>query len=97
MIKFLDPRGSVATEKEAYDLSCDLGKIENSGLKIALLANGFPDSVLFMEKIRMALSRKLPKLRTQIWDKGNAGVAASKEMLDEIEADCHAAIAAYGH
>ena len=48
MIKYLDPRGSVATALEPYTLSFDLRNIDCSKIKVALLANGFPDSVLFM-------------------------------------------------
>jgi hypothetical protein len=97
MIKYLDPRGSVATALEPYTLSFDLRNIDCSKIKVALLANGFPDSVLFMEKIGTALRKKFSGMDTKIWDKGNAGVAASDEMLDEIVTDCQLAIAAYGH
>ena len=97
MLKFVDPRGSVATEIEPYHLSLNLRTQIGSELQVALLANGFPDSVLFMKKIGKALHEKFPNIRTRIWDKGNAGVPASEEMLNEIEADCQVVIAAYGH
>ena len=97
MVKFIDPRGSVGTKVEPYDLSVNVRTQIGSEVQVALLANGFPDSVLFMKKISLALRDKLPNIRTKIWDKGNAGVPASEAMLNEIEADCQAVIAAYGH
>ena len=97
MVKFIDPRGSVGTKIEPYDLSVNVRTQIGSEMQVALLANGFPDSVLFMKKISLALYEKFPNIRTRIWDKGNAGVPASEEMLDEIESDCQVVIAAYGH
>ena len=44
MIKFIDPRGRVATPIEPYKLSKIVRKNQGDGITIALLANGFPDS-----------------------------------------------------
>lgn len=97
MIKFVDPRGSSKREIESYELSLDLRANNGAGLTVALLANGFPDSEVFIEKVGEALKSRLPDIRTRLWNKGNAGIAASAEMLAEIVAGCQAAIAAYGH
>jgi hypothetical protein len=97
MIKFVDPRGSVATEMEPYELSKDIRANKGSGITVALLANGFPDSEVFIRKIGEAMQRRLPDIRSLVWNKGNAGVEVSDEMLQEILSDCQVAIAAYGH
>lgn len=49
MIKFIDPRGKVATPIEPYELSKNVRENEGEGLSVALLANGFPDSELFLK------------------------------------------------
>jgi hypothetical protein len=64
---------------------------------IGLLANGFPDSEVFLSKVATVLKERLPNVTTRLWNKGNAGVPASAEMLSEITANCQVAIAAYGH
>mgnify|MGYP006101560765 CR=1 FL=1 len=97
MIKFVDPRGASTTEIEPYELSKDIQADEGSGITVALLANGFPDSEVFIKKVGDAVKKRLPKIKTLFWNKGNAGVEVSDEMLKEILADCQVAIAAYGH
>ena len=97
MIKFIDPRGAISTPEEFYDLSLDIRPDAGSGVTIALLANGFPDSELFTKKVGAALEARLPNVCTLFWNKHNAGVAANDEMLDEIFSQCDVAVAAYGH
>ena len=97
MVKYLNPRASTAVETETYDLAHDVRVNDGSGVTVGLLANGFPDSELFLTKIASALERCLPNVETRLWNKGNAGVPASKEMLAEVTSSCQVAIAAYGH
>ncbi len=97
MIKIVDPRGTVATEIEPYELSKDIQANQGAGVTVALLANGFPDSETFIRKVGDAIQKRLPKIQTRVWNKGNAGVEVSDNMLGEILADCQVAIAAYGH
>lgn len=97
MLKFIDPRGNDATVIEPYTLSKDLRSGESSATTVALLANGFPDSENFLRAVAKALKKRLPDLQTKVWNKGNAGIEASDEIVAEIVADCHVAIAAYGH
>ena len=97
MIQFHNPEAETAVEDELYTLSHDISENEGENITVALLANGFPDSENFVKKVGEALVRKLPKLSTKFWNKGNAGVPASKELLEEIKATCQVAIAAYGH
>ena len=97
MIKFIDPRGKVATPIEPYEMSKNVRANEGDRLSVALLANGFPDSELFFKKLGEAIERRLPKISTKLWNKGNAGSPASEEMLDEITSSSTIAIAGYGH
>jgi len=97
MIRFIDPRGATATEMEPYELSRNIRVDKGSGITVALLANGFPDSEAFIRKVGEALQKRLPDIRTLVWNKGNAGVEVSDDMLQEILAHCQVAIAAYGH
>ena len=97
MVKYLNPRADTAIEIEAYDLTHDIRANDGSGVTVGLLANGFPDSELFLTKVASALQNLLPDLETRLWNKGNAGVPASREMLAEVTSSCQVAIAAYGH
>ena len=97
IMKFLDPRGASSRPQEKYDLSADIRVDGGAGISVSLLANGFPDSQLFLEKVADALKARLPDIQTRLWNKHNAGVAASDEMLDEMVVAGDVAIAAYGH
>lgn len=92
-IEFLDPRAEPLAAPEPYELARQL----EPGTTIALLANGFPDSVPFLRHVEAALGEAYEGLTFTHFDKGDASVVVSDEMLDEIEADCQAVIAAYGH
>lgn len=92
-IAFLDPRAEVATEPVPYELALDTAQAPS----IALLANGFPDSVAFLDQVEVALAGLLPDSRFVRFDKGDASSIASDEMLDAISAECSAVVAAYGH
>ena len=97
MIKFLDPRGTVSRQLEPYHNLLDVRQNEGSGVTIGLLANGFPDSELFVRKVGSAIQKRLPKIKAKIWNKGNPGIPVPEDMLQEIVADCHVVVAAYGH
>ena len=43
------------------------------------------------------LERLIDGIEVRVWNKGNASIAAPDAMLDEIQAQCDAVIAAYGH
>jgi hypothetical protein len=97
VLKFVDPRGNDATVIEPYTLSKNLKSGESSATTVALLANGFPDSENFLRAVGKALKKRLPDLHTKVWNKGDAAIEASDKIVAEIVADCHVAIAAYGH
>ena len=78
---------------EPYGLSAEL----REGDSVALFANGFPDSVAFLEHVEKALSHELPGINFVHYDKGNASALASEEHLSSIAESCSAVVAAYGH
>lgn len=96
MVRFHDPRARVGTNLESYDLARDVRVDNGKGVVVGLLANGFPDSDIFMGKVGEVIAERLPGVEVRFWDKGNAGLPANEAMLGEI-AKCDVAIAAYGH
>ncbi len=92
-MEFLDPRGVPSRVIEPYELAADL----NEGDTVALFANGFPDSVAFLEHVEKSLSRELPGVAFLRLDKGNASALASDEHLSTIAESCSAVVGAYGH
>ncbi len=96
MIEFHDPRGEVAVEAEPYTLSHSMAA-DGGGTTLGLLANGFPDSEAFLAKLAEVLQQRFPRLQVAAWNKGNASIPAPAEMLEEIQARCQIAVAAYGH
>ena len=97
MIRFHNPTAKTAVAPEPYELSCDIRPKDGADLTVGLLANGFPDSEVFIRKVGESIQKRLPNISTKLWNKGNAGVPASEEMLEEIAESCQVAIAAYGH
>ena len=92
-MEFLDPRGVPSRAVEPYDLRAEL----RAGDTVALFANGFPDSVPFLEHVEKALSHELPGVDFVHLNKGNASALASDEHLSTIAESCSAVVAAYGH
>lgn len=93
MVSFVDPRGVPADATLPYTLEHPL----DDGAVIGLMANGFPDSDTFLDHVANAVSNRLPAVRFERYNKGNASKPADIAMLDSVEADCDAVIAAYGH
>lgn len=95
MLRFHDPRAEVGIETEPYRLGIDLAGLNDC--RVGFLANGFPDSVPFLQAISDAMAKLLPAMDERHWNKGNASIPAPAAMLDEIEQDRQALVAAYGH
>ena len=95
MIEYHDPDARVGIEETPYELSLDMSG--ESGPSIGLLANGFPDSVEFLDELGKALRKLRPGIALRAYNKGNASIAASEQLLGEIGGDCVGVIAAYGH
>ena len=95
MIEFHNPQGERAVPADPYTLGIDLAA--NPLSVVGLLANGFPDSENFLRHVGTELERLIDGIEVRVWNKGNASIAAPDSMLDEIQAQCDAVIAAYGH
>ena len=90
---FLDPRGEPSRPIDPYQQTAAL----EAGETVALFANGFPDSVEFLEHIEKALAHELPGVNFVHYNKGNASSLASEEDVSSIAETCTAMVAAYGH
>ena len=58
MIKFLNPDAEVGVEQTPYNLSVAVDG--HAKTTIGLLANGFPDSVEFLNQVGEAVARRRP-------------------------------------
>lgn len=94
MIEFVDPRAEPGMPVEAYGLALES---VDEPLAVGLLANGFPDSVAFLDHVEKALAERLPAASFHRYDKGNASSVITDEMLDQVVDQCGAVVAAYGH
>jgi len=94
MLEFHDPRGVKGGESEPYTLGIDLARQNKA--RIAFLANGFPDSENFLQKIAEVLLEQIPGADVLQLNKHNASSIATEAMLDKMDG-YQAAIAAYGH
>ncbi len=92
-MEILDPRAEPLAAPEPYTLTRAL----EPGTTVGLLANGYPDSVAFLDHIEAALTEAFEGLSFKRYDKGNASIVAGEDLLADIERECHALIAAYGH
>lgn len=95
MIEYHNPAGQVALEIEPYSLSADI--TGGKEISIGFLANGFPDSESFLSEIQQAMQALEPNIAVHSYNKGNASMPASAEMIARIESECQAVVAAYGH
>ncbi len=94
MIEFHDPRAPTEVAVTPYLLGIDLES--GKDFTVGFLANGFPDSDVFLQEVATALTKRTG-VKAKHWNKGNASIPASPKILDEIKASCQAVIAAYGH
>ncbi len=92
-VQFHDPRAEPLAAPTPYRLRTDLDK----PIKVGLLANGFPDSVNFLDRVEEALGARLPNATFARYNKGNASITVPQPMLDDIVGTCDVAVAAYGH
>ena len=95
MVDYHDPKAEVNVEHFPYDLGITL--TGSNQTTVGLLANGFPDSENFLNHIADILLDREPGLTLARYNKGNASVPASAEILNGITNDCQAVITAYGH
>lgn len=94
-LRFLDPRAPRGQNDDPYGAT--LAVDPTGPVRVGLLANGFPDSVPFLEAVGRALSAYRPQVQVRLWNKGNASISAPEALLEEICGASDAVIAAYGH
>lgn len=94
-ITFLEPRAEPGLPTDPYAVA----RFDRTvPVTIGLLANGFPDSVAFLDEVEKALLAVAPAgTTTKRYAKPNASVVVSDKVLGSIAAECSAVIAAYGH
>lgn len=92
-IQFHDPRAAPLKPLEPYALCADLSQ----PAVIGLLANGFPDSVAFLEALEQALAPVLPRARFRHYNKGNPSIRVTESLLSTITSECAVVATAYGH
>ena len=95
MIEYHNPDARVGVEEVPYNLSVTIGSEDSTS--IGMLANGFPDSVEFLTELGAALQQLRPRIAVHAYNKGNASVPASEQLLGEIGGECVGVVAAYGH
>ena len=95
MIKYHNPEAKVGIDNTPYTLSTTIRGA--NAVSIGFLANGFPDSENFLNELSAAMQKLEPGMSVFAYNKGNASVPANDEMLAQIENDCDAVVAAYGH
>ena len=92
-VEYYDPRAEQMTRSQPYDLKVNL----SAAATLGLLANGFQDSVTFLEKLETALAAKLPEVKFKHYNKGDVSIVVTDEMLSSIASECSALVCAYGH
>jgi hypothetical protein len=92
-VQYHDPRAEPLIPAEPYRLKADL----SVPVTVGLLANGFPDSAVFLEAVAAALAAALPGAEFKHYAKANASIPASDETLELIVSECGAVVSAYGH
>ena len=95
MIEYHDPQANSSVAVTPYQLSVGLAAGKN--VTVGLLANGFPDSENFLNLVAEALEIEVPGISFARYNKGNASIPASAEILSGIASQCQAVITAYGH
>ena len=95
MIEYHNPEASVGIENRPYKLS--LALTGSNSVNLGFLANGFPDSVSFLNELQSAMQELEPGIKARAYNKGNASVPAGDQLLGEISGQCQGVIAAYGH
>ena len=97
MITFLDPRSEPSAPATPYAATW-VRPPTGQPIKIGLFANGFPDSVNFLEQLRLSLIDALPSGTEFVMrNKGNASAVATPQQVHELASQVHAVVAAYGH
>jgi hypothetical protein len=90
----LDPRAEPGLKLTAYDLTADM---RGNGYRIALISNGFPDATNLLQATGAAVHEHRGVISIQLFERSNASVLASLDVISEVRDDYDVAITAIGH
>ena len=94
-VTYLDPTSALGLPIEPYPVA---GLDHGQPAIVGLLANGFPDSVAFLDHVEHALLAVAPVGTTvKRWAKPNASAIVSDQVLSTMTDECHAVVTSYGH
>ncbi len=94
-VTFVDPRAQPSLPVDAYAVTL---LDPATPATIALLSNGFPDSVTFLDHVETALTDAAPPgTRVKRFAKPDPSTPVSAKVLAEIVERCDALVTAYGH
>jgi hypothetical protein len=94
---FLDPTAEPGVPVVPYELAV---RLDAPGTTVGLLANSFPDSAAFLERLGRHLAADVPGLSFRSYDKGSAahaGETIETASAAAIRNECLAVVTAYGH
>ncbi len=92
-VTYLDPAGEARVEPQPYTLRLDISR---RPLTLGLIANSFPDGTEFMDCLERSLLRELPGVATRRFQKPFVD-PITDEVQAALKAECHAAVAVWGH
>jgi hypothetical protein len=94
MLTILDPTAEPGVPIDAYTLAADIG---GASIRIGLLSNGFPDATRLLTSLGEVLQGKLAAPRIMLFERKNASLLASQEVLEQIASSCDVVVTAMGH
>ena len=94
-ITYLDPTSGPGLPVEPYAVA---PLPAGHAATIGLLANGFPDSIVFLDHVEQALLSLAPNGTViRRYAKPNASAVVSDQVLARMTDECEAVVTSYGH
>ncbi len=91
-VTYLDPTAEEGVPVEAYELFLDTGR----PFTLGLVANTFPDSARFMDRLEAAVKEVAPNATIRRYQKPSLAPVEG-EQLESIVTQCDGVVAAWGH
>ena len=92
-IRFFDPRPPTAAPVDAYRVDAH----GDRAVIIGLLANGFPDSMTFLDALSVEIATRVPGATFARIEKASPPTPLTAEQHRTLTEDCVGVVAAYGH
>jgi hypothetical protein len=94
-VTFMDPRppvgaGATVAAPRSRTASAD-------GAVFGLLANGFPDSAVFLGEVAASTARRFPSAGFRSVEKARPHDPLTEQQVNVLTTECDLVIAAYGH